>query len=88
MTTPDGYQEMVYTGVLHPDGTVTDERKLAKDDIRACPWLIMLPSHYREDGSCRCNDPVHTEMAEWGYVWSNSRLCWGVPHDSDGDDLC
>lgn len=34
-----------------------------------CPHAIIVPSHYRDDGSCRCDDPTHTEMEEWGYSW-------------------
>lgn len=45
-------------------------------DIRKCPAFIMVPEHYREDGSCRCNDPDHTEMSEWGYIWNDLEGHW------------
>ena len=44
-------------------------RILRHSDIGKCPFLIFVPEHYREDGTCRCDDPEHTEMVEWGYVF-------------------
>jgi hypothetical protein len=40
--------------------------------IRKCPHFIMLPDHYHPDGSCRCDDPDHIDMADWGYTWDGS----------------
>ncbi len=39
----------------------------------ACPHVIMMPSHYRPDGSCKCNDPAERAMMirEWGYSRSD-----------------
>lgn len=45
---------------------------LRPSDIMACPYFILEPSHYRPDGSCRCDDPAHTEMSAWGYTWNGS----------------
>ena len=59
--------EKIWFGELHPDGTVTDEQDLSKSQIRDCPFLIMVPEHYEPDGRCRCKDPAHIEMQEWGY---------------------
>jgi hypothetical protein len=42
---------------------------MKQSDIMKCPHLIMVPEHYRRDGSCRCDDPNHEVMATWGYVW-------------------
>jgi hypothetical protein len=50
--------------------------------IKACPHFILVPDHYRADGSCRCYDPTATVMAEWGYRWDGSQ--W-VGDDSDDD---
>jgi hypothetical protein len=38
-------------------------------DLRKCPFVIFVPEHYREDGSCKCDDPTHQSkmVAEWGY---------------------
>jgi hypothetical protein len=43
--------------------------RLRTEDIRKCPHRIMVPQHYHDDGSCRCDDPKHHEMYGWGYVW-------------------
>jgi hypothetical protein len=42
-------------------------------EIRNCPHVIMVPEHYYEDGGCRCTDPDHLSMAEWGYEWNGER---------------
>lgn len=62
-------------GVLHPDGRVTDVVEL---DPTRCPHFIMVPEHYRVagDGSCRCDDPEHKEMLEWGYLWASEFNRW------------
>ena len=49
--------------------------------IRACPHFIMVPEHYRADGSCRCDDPTHTVMADWEYTWDGSQ--WVSSPDDD-----
>lgn len=33
-------------------------RVIRMSQIRECPHLIMSPSHYREDGSCKCKKKV------------------------------
>lgn len=38
--------------------------------MRACPHCIMVPEHYRENGTCRCDDPTHIVMADWEYKWN------------------
>ena len=57
-------------GTLQPDGTLTNQRTIKQSSIQACPFVIMVPEHYREDGSCKCDDPEHRKMmiAEWGYT--------------------
>jgi len=60
-------------GKLEGDGrtlTVKHVRTLSRSSIGKCPHLIMVPGHYRADESCRCDDPSHTEMSEWGYAWN------------------
>ena len=47
--------------------------------LLACPHCILMADHYRVDKSCRCDDPTHTLMAEWGYVWNGKR--WDAPPD-------
>jgi hypothetical protein len=57
-------------GTLQPDGTLTNQRVIKRSSIQACPFFILMPEHYREDGSCRCDDPEHRKLmiAEWGYT--------------------
>jgi hypothetical protein len=45
-------------------------------DIMKCPHAILIPIHYNEDGSCRCNDITHTNMATWGYRWDGMTRTW------------
>lgn len=48
--------------------------------IGTCPFLILAPSHYigRENGPCRCDDPAHSEMVEWGYTWDAKKGVWAA----------
>lgn len=43
---------------------------MKQSDIQACPFYIMVPEHYRPDGSCKCNDPAEQErmIRGWGYT--------------------
>lgn len=45
-------------------------------DPTKCPRLILSGEHYRDDGTCKCNDPNETVMAEWGYEWSDATGRW------------
>jgi len=56
-------------GTLHPDGGLTNVRYIRQDDVKRCPHLILVPEHYRTDGSCKCDDPEEQAMMvrEWGY---------------------
>lgn len=45
-------------GDLHEDGTLTNVRVLSAADIKRCPTVIFLPSHYRADGTCRHDEPL------------------------------
>lgn len=58
-------------------------RILKHADIRKCPHVIFVPEHYRDDGSCKCDDPTETVMATWGYVWNEQTEQWESP---DGDE--
>ena len=61
---------MTEFGTLNPDGTLTNVRTIQQSDMRKCPHFIMMADHYRTDGSCRCDDPEHTDMSEWEYEWN------------------
>lgn len=50
-----------------------------RSSILACPHAIFEPSHYRIDGTCRCNDSSHKEMGEWGYKWDGK--AWIAPNE-------
>jgi hypothetical protein len=50
--------------------------RLCQSDMLTCPHAIMVFGHYRPGGSCRCNDPGHREMAEWGYTWDAEKGRW------------
>lgn len=60
-------------GTLTPEGKLVNVRMIRQRDLMRCPFCILDPSHYREDGTCRCNDATHTEMKEWGYRWTGTR---------------
>lgn len=38
-------------------------------DIRRCRFTILMPEHYREDGSCKCDDRDYRNhmIRHWGY---------------------
>lgn len=67
---------MTLFGELGPDGKLRNARTIEQSDILACPHVILVPQHYREDGSCRCNDEQHVEMREWGYTWNDATRTW------------
>lgn len=48
---------------------LVNTRMIRQSDIGRCPHFIMVASHYREDGTCKCDDPVEQAMMikEWGY---------------------
>lgn len=75
-------KDEVRFGTLHEDGNVTDERIIHRDSLLACPYVIMMPSHYDAAGKCRCEDPTHTEMVEWGYAWRESESRWVATAES------
>lgn len=62
-------ESAVQFGTLHPDGSLTNRRSIKHSDLRACPFAILVPEHYREDGTCRCDDAAHREtmIKQWGY---------------------
>jgi len=73
--------DAIQFGTLHPDGTLTNTRTLQQSAIRACPFVIFDPSHYREDGSCKCNDKAEQVkmVREWGYTIADLRKAGLVP---------
>ena len=53
-------------------------RILKQADLAKCRFCIFDPSHYREDGTCKCDDPEHRKMIikNWGYKKSHFK---GIP---------
>ena len=42
-----------------------------------CPFSIFDPTHYRANGSCRCDDAAHRKiMKSWGYTAKDFK---GIP---------
>lgn len=68
---------------------MTDEAERLKSaqfktiNPRRCPHHILVGSHYRDDGSCRCNDITATEMTKWGYTWSATAQLWEAGPEED-----
>lgn len=62
-------EHRIQFGTVHPDGSMTNIRYIRQSDVMRCPHYIMVPEHYRDDGSCKCDDPQEQEMMtrEWGY---------------------
>jgi hypothetical protein len=60
-------------GTLSPDGSMSNVRMIKQSDITKCPHIIMMQEHFRDDGTCRCDDISHTEMKEWGYEWNGEK---------------
>lgn len=51
-------------------------RILTHPVISKCDFFILDPEHYRGDGKCRCDDPDHEVMSDWGYEWSDENERW------------
>jgi hypothetical protein len=51
----------------------THIRVIKQSDMLRCPHVILMEAHYREDGSCRCDDVNHRIMHDWGYRWRDGR---------------
>ena len=47
--------------------------RLKYSDIQKCPHCIFAPEHYREDDTCKCNDPDEKIMKSWGYKWKDGQ---------------
>lgn len=51
-----GDKEVVFS-TMDEKGKVTTIKVIQTSDIMKCPKVILVPEHYRDDGSCRCNTP-------------------------------
>lgn len=52
-------------------------------DVMQCPHRIMYRGHYNPDGSCRCFDPFHKFMIDWGFEWDKNRQVWMPKPEED-----
>lgn len=52
---------MTMFGTLHSNGNLTNVREIKQSDIGKCPFVIFDATHYRDDGTCKCNDTVHRQ---------------------------
>jgi len=68
--------DKIMFGVIDDEGEITAERAISHAAIANCPHLILVPEHYNGDGSCRCTDRRHSEMATWGYIWNADKGQW------------
>ena len=59
--------------------------RMSHAQIEACPFKIMVPEHYRPDGTCKCDDVSHEMMAEWGYLWDSAKETWVSSYDDEGE---
>lgn len=60
---------MTTFGTLNPNGNLTKIRVINQSDLLNCPFYILMPDHYREDASCKCDDGAERlkMIREWGY---------------------
>lgn len=73
-------------GTLHPDGTLTNRRSIQRRSIGRCPQFIMVPEHYRDDESCRCDEGHYDdETGEWIEVPLAEFLA-SLPEENDTDE--
>lgn len=61
---------MTFFSKMDETGRISDVRTISQAAMLKCPHVIMMPEHYRPDGSCKCNDAAHRAMMcmEWGYT--------------------
>ena len=50
--------------------------KVQQSMLSRCLNFIIDITHYRGDGSCKCNDPNEKIMRKWGYKWSKKYNQW------------
>ena len=61
---------LITFGTLQKDGTLTNIEIISQSILKGCPFTIFDPSHYREDGSCKCSNKKHRKMMikHWDYT--------------------
>ena len=58
---------------LNEDGNLSNVRKIKQSNIEKCEFYILLPEHYRQDGSCKCSNKKHRAkmIKDWEYKESD-----------------
>ena len=75
---------MIWFMKMDAEGNPIGEgRNIDQKDIQKCPHVILMEEHYRNDGSCRCDDKSHVVMLQWGYVWDDGQ--W-INKEEDNED--
>lgn len=52
------------------DDVLGGMRDIPQAAMLRCPFAIIMPEHYRDDHTCKCNDPAERERMkqEWEYT--------------------
>lgn len=61
---------------INEQGEITEVRTLSSEAVKGCSFFILDPEHYRDSGTCRCDDPDHEIMDAWGYLWNEATERW------------
>lgn len=76
--------EVAFIDMALEDGQLVEKsvRMIRQSDLGRCPFYIFNAAHYREDGSCKCDDAEHRAMMirEWQYKPEHFE---GIPLRSD-----
>lgn len=66
---------------IDESGVVSHVRTISQEAIGRCPFLIMVPEHYRPDESCKCNCPNERArmIREWDYTEEDFRRVGVTP---------
>ena len=62
-----------------PDKAEPINKSLSIAAVHGCKFLILDPEHYRDNKTCRCDDPDHEVMSDWGYAWDEATGKWTAP---------
>ena len=48
---------------------LVDKKEVNQEIFNVCPFTIFDPSHYREDGTCKCSNKIHRAfmIKNWDY---------------------
>lgn len=89
-----GDKEVVFS-TMDEEGKVTTIKIIQTADIMRCPKAILVPEHYRDDGSCRCNTPIcdveecrERKYREEIYCRYHLERMFGDAYLEDYDDEC